>query len=389
MSVVLDRPANGSASSAFVQVGSIPTPSRGVAAVSPGTDPRQLELMERVVTVALSPLSYSGVNAWGEALTTALCPLAGAVAGAVLIGDSSGWRAVTDPPAGMPAAVALHEEATERFHSLGAPDLVLWAKDDLSHCGEHQALSAAVGTIGIRIKTADGTVAAACIHRDRALGPWPYHMIAALRAIAPAFRAGVAAWASAQALRANVARMLDALTEPALMFDAGGTLMHANLSVPSLTNGADTARLRSEAQRIAWSLGATVRRRHQSPSPTESQATRRVQIGSTVYSLRGSLVGAQLLGAEPAVLVTMVALAPQPLTDDTLATDYDLTPREIQVARLIAEGLSNTEIAERLGVKFFTARNHVERTLAKLGVPSRHRVGPLLRNEAESQATAA
>ena len=61
--------------------------------------------------------------------------------------------------------------------------------------------------------------------------------------------------------------------------------------------------------------------------------------------------------------------------------DYDLTPREIQVARLIAEGLSNSEIAERLGVKFFTARNHVERTLAKLGVPSRHRVGPMLRNE--------
>jgi hypothetical protein len=33
-------------------------------------------------------------------------------------------------------------------------------------------------------------------------------------------------------------------------------------------------------------------------------------------------------------------------------------------------------------VRFFTARNHVERTLAKLGVASRHRVGPLLRNEA-------
>ena len=54
---------------------------------------------------------------------------------------------------------------------------------------------------------------------------------------------------------------------------------------------------------------------------------------------------------------------------------------EIQVARLIAEGLSNNEIADRLGVRFFTARNHVERTLAKLQVASRHRVGPLLRNE--------
>jgi DNA-binding CsgD family transcriptional regulator len=343
-----------------------------------------LELLERAVSVALSPLNYPGVSAWGEALTAALCPLAGAVAGAVLVGDSTGWRAVTDPPAGVPSGIALHEEATERLLPSGTTDLVFWAKDDLANCHELQPISAACGTIGVRVKTADGTVAAACVHRDRALGPVPYHVIGALRAISPAFRAGVAAWANAQALRTNIARMLDALAEPALMFDAAGTLIHANPSVPDLTSDPNAARLRSEAQRIAWSLGASLRRRSQTASRTgcETQAVRRVQMGGTVYSLRGSLVGEQLLGAEPAVLVTMAASAPEPLTDDALATDYDLTPREIQVARLIAEGLSNTEIAERLGVKFFTARNHVERTLAKLGVPSRHRVGPLLRNEA-------
>ena len=392
MSVVLDRPSIGSASGAVAQVSSIPTPSRGTPAVSPGADPRQLELLERAVSVALSPLNYSGVSAWGEALTAALCPLAGAVAGAVLVGDSTGWRAVTNPPAEMPGAIALHEEATERLHPSGTTDLVFWAKDDLANCHELQPISAAAGTVGVRVKTSDGTVAAACVHRDRALGPLPHHVIAALRAIAPAFRAGVTAWANAQALRSNIARMLDVLTEPALMFDASGTLMHANPSVPDLTTGHTAARLRSEAQRIAWSLGASVRRRGQTTPrvETEPQAVRRVQIGGTVYSLRGSLVGEQLLGAEPAVLVTMVVSAPEPLTDETLAADYDLTPREIQVARLIAEGLSNTEIAERLGVKFFTARNHVERTLSKLGVPSRHRVGPLLRNEvSESERASA
>jgi DNA-binding CsgD family transcriptional regulator len=282
----------------------------------------------------------------------------------------------------MPMAVGLHEEATERFYKAGPTDLVYWAKDDLSQCEQHEPLSKAIGTIGLRIKTPDGTVAAACIHRDRALGPLPYHVIAALRAIAPAFRAGVAAWVNAQTVCANVARMLDALTEPALMFGIDGTLMHANPAVPSLTIGADAARLRTEAQRIAWSLGAAARRRTQTPrAEAEPPCARRVQIGHTLYSLRGSLVGEQLLGAEPAVLVTMVASTPEPLSDDALAADYDLTPREIQVARLIAEGLSNSEIAERLGVRFFTARNHVERALSKLGVPSRHRVGPLLRNE--------
>ena len=106
-----------------------------------------------------------------------------------------------------------------------------------------------------------------------------------------------------------------------------------------------------------------------------------VRIGATVYHLRGSAVGQELLGAEPAVLVTMSASATEPLSDNVLHEQFGLTTREIQVARLIAEGLSNNEIADRLGVRFFTARNHVERTLAKLQVTSRHRVGPLLRNE--------
>jgi len=116
-------------------------------------------------------------------------------------------------------------------------------------------------------------------------------------------------------------------------------------------------------------------------------------VGATVYQLRGTMVGEQLTGAKPAVLITITVAAAKPLTDDELQAEYGLTARETQVARLIDEGLSNNEIADRLGVRFFTARNHVERTLAKLGVPSRNRVGPLLRTGAEpcdsNRATAA
>jgi DNA-binding NarL/FixJ family response regulator len=88
------------------------------------------------------------------------------------------------------------------------------------------------------------------------------------------------------------------------------------------------------------------------------------------------------------VLVTLSASATEPLSDEVLHGEYGLTTREIQVARLIAEGLSNNEIADRLGVRFFTARNHVERTLSKLRVASRHRVGPLLRNESPADVPA-
>lgn len=48
-----------------------------------------------------------------------------------------------------------------------------------------------------------------------------------------------------------------------------------------------------------------------------------------------------------------------------------LTPREAQVAILAAAGLQTKQLANRLGISFHTARHHMERAYAKLGVRSR------------------
>ena len=60
-----------------------------------------------------------------------------------------------------------------------------------------------------------------------------------------------------------------------------------------------------------------------------------------------------------------------------------LTEREREVMALVAEGLSNDEIAERLYVSPMTAKTHVSRAMTKLGGPRpgpaggvRLRVGP-------------
>ncbi|WP_406165060.1 LuxR C-terminal-related transcriptional regulator [Streptomyces sp. NBC_00996] len=48
-----------------------------------------------------------------------------------------------------------------------------------------------------------------------------------------------------------------------------------------------------------------------------------------------------------------------------------LTERQVQVMRLLAEGLTNPEIAEKLVVSVRTVDNHVSAVLDKLGVHTR------------------
>ena len=49
----------------------------------------------------------------------------------------------------------------------------------------------------------------------------------------------------------------------------------------------------------------------------------------------------------------------------------ELSPRELDVLRLIARGMENSEIAHELGISPRTAKNHVSNILAKLGLTGR------------------
>ncbi len=49
----------------------------------------------------------------------------------------------------------------------------------------------------------------------------------------------------------------------------------------------------------------------------------------------------------------------------------DLTPREVHVLRHVAGGLSNKQIANRLGLSEKTVRNHLSRMFSKLGATNR------------------
>ena len=77
----------------------------------------------------------------------------------------------------------------------------------------------------------------------------------------------------------------------------------------------------------------------------------------------------------PAIAHRLLEAFRAPLTiqpvPPALPSDGDLTPRETEVLRLVANGLSNKEIGARLGITEGTVKNHVHGALEKLHLRSR------------------
>ncbi len=72
----------------------------------------------------------------------------------------------------------------------------------------------------------------------------------------------------------------------------------------------------------------------------------------------------EFLGVEPVASTEVVKEAADTPPDG-------LTPREVEVLRLIANGRSNQEIASELVISFNTVTNHVKNILGKTGCANR------------------
>ena len=89
---------------------------------------------------------------------------------------------------------------------------------------------------------------------------------------------------------------------------------------------------------------------------------------SIVPSLKAVYSGQNVFGEE-IVAKSLVAGASQ--NDEKFFEEYDLTEREIDVIKLVADGLSNKEIAEMLFLSEGTVRNYLSTVLEKLELRDR------------------
>jgi DNA-binding CsgD family transcriptional regulator len=79
-------------------------------------------------------------------------------------------------------------------------------------------------------------------------------------------------------------------------------------------------------------------------------------------------------GDSAAVVDAILEFLGEPAVPPSGRQAEELTPRQLQVAALVAEGLSNRLIARRLGIQERSAEGHVERIRLRLGVNSRAQI---------------
>jgi len=105
--------------------------------------------------------------------------------------------------------------------------------------------------------------------------------------------------------------------------------------------------------------------------PGDVQVSRALKAGARAYLMKGEL-RKELLETIRAVHAGQKRLSPEIAAEIAEhATDGALTPREIDVLRLVAAGNANKEIGVRLSLTEVTVKSHVKNILAKLGASDR------------------
>jgi len=206
-----------------------------------------------------------------------------------------------------------------------------------------------------------------------------------LRALLPAFSVGTYL-AQRVGARGMLAELVGTLAEGVAVLDQRGRVVYENPAFRRLVADEPAAR---ELERACVQLGARLlalpahrRSKSRSEEPIGPGA-RALRTAAAAYQLRGGCVGPGVLGRGPMALVVLERTTPGRESYDRWRARFGLTPRELAVSRLLAEGRSNEEVARQLGVSIHTARRHVEHVLLKLGVHTRAAVGAKLR-EAET-----
>jgi DNA-binding CsgD family transcriptional regulator/PAS domain-containing protein len=204
-----------------------------------------------------------------------------------------------------------------------------------------------------------------------------------LALLLPAYRAGHHAAFGYARRESALAATLDAAGEALLVVAPDGRTLHRSAALVRLLSAdpeRDAVLRELDAAALALRAHAAARRGPLADGgPLLARgAARAVATGAARYTVRASFASELVWGTPGTVLVAVDAERALP-APAALPGTLGLTRREAEVARLLAERLSNAEVAAALGVSAHTARHHTERVMHKLGVGTRAEVAARLR----------
>jgi DNA-binding NarL/FixJ family response regulator len=174
--------------------------------------------------------------------------------------------------------------------------------------------------------------------------------------------------------------------------------------------GAEHARAVRNGEVEAWAAAVSAIKEMNEPFPLAYALLRQAEALSTAgdTAAAAATAGEALdlargMGAAPLVeaiealmrrarLQPVEVEAPPPEEQASAPTELELlglTTREAEVLRLVADGLSNSQIAEQLFISRKTASVHVSNILSKLGVSTRVEAAALAHRRGLVQASAA
>lgn len=338
--------------------------------------------LEAALTTLLSPLESPTLDHWRTAANQSVRDLLGA--------DKAIFIMPSDTHAPFMGegvdAVALeaylqhfsaHDVGLKRQRELG---LDVWSVFDLLDATSHRkteiwndwkAPNSLWGATGLTLEIEGAPAGMICYD------PWEdplleERQVALLGLVKAAFTAGVRTYYRMAGRRASLTRSLDLLGDAVGLYDLQGHLLHANPALLRLVDAEPRRDGLTEAMRATASFLGLLASRHTKtqesgvpgPWPGEVEAGGR-------YRVTGTYLGHDLVGPGTTVLVTVTTLRPPMPSEESLRARFRLTRREAAVALLLVQGMSNQQLASRLGISPHTARHHTESVFLKLNVHSR------------------
>lgn len=344
------------------------------------------------------PFEFGGLEEWSREFGARLSRVLGADGISLAIPDRDRLYAYSDglPPGTVGKYIEVHlvNECERRWRLLSRQlefgtwsRRLLWGSNgsDIlrsAYWNDFVVPARAFDTIGVSTAIdAHPGVANLQFYHERARGrKFGERGMAILRTIYPAFASAIRSVVALRAHHDQLAVFADTLSVGVIVTSLDARIVHRNLRFERML-AEETERLKLEDE--IWRRIERFRRQwrsrdHLMPRAPSGPSSDVVRTTRASYRISTCSLATALFRGTGAIATTVERLGPPPFPAALLRERFGLTTRELETARLLAEGKGNPEIASTLGVSVFTARHHTESVMLKLSVRTRAQVGALV-----------